>query len=374
MTAANPFSERLPRAASLRRGAARAALLVGVPAAASILLLLYGFPSRLDGAGGGVTEALASLGDRHPLFICLAMFVVLAEVCRYWARQLFPGSFVTSADHVASSGRSVRRLLVALGVAALLAFVVRSSVVAVFRVVGPSMLPTLEVGDRVLVNRLAYGTIVPLSKARLRTKVPQRGDLVVFPASGLVGSDGTQEVVKRVVGLPGDTVAYRNAQLVINDWPVPACDAGPYVGMVGRVTIHGRVVIEYLGDKAYLTVRNLLDAPFDGYTVKPGQVFVVGDDRGVSSDSRLWNEGRGAGVPIDLLEGKITRVLLGARPDGRLDFSRLLAPPLDLKVRLPRGFDTSLTDKRIAKCLKERPSVTSPPPVDPNKRPKGSPR
>ena len=68
------------------------------------------------------------------------------------------------------------------------------------------MLPTLEVGDRLLVDRMAYGLPVPLSKTRLRPKVPQRGDLVVFPASGLTGSTGSQTVVKRVLGLPGDLV------------------------------------------------------------------------------------------------------------------------------------------------------------------------
>jgi len=87
---------------------------------------------------------------------------------------------------------------------------------------------------------------------------------------------------------------------------------------------------------------------------------VVGDDRGISSDSRLWNDGRGAGVPVGILNGRVSRVLLGARADGRLDFSRLLAPPLDLKVRLP-GFDMHKTDERIANCLARRPAVTWPP-------------
>jgi hypothetical protein len=65
-------------------------------------------------------------------------------------------------------------------------------------------------------------------------------------------------------------------------------------------------------------------------------------------------------VPLDILEGRVSRVLFGARPDGRLDFSRLLAPPLDLKVRLP-GFDLRKTDERIGNCLARRPAVTSPP-------------
>ena len=354
------------RAGPVLRAGLRGLLVFAVPAVAAVLALRYAFPSRLGGVAGGVAGFLAWVADRHPLFVSLAIFLALSEVGRYWTQRILPAAApVPEGDAAlrgaASNKRRMARLAGALAAAAILAFVVRSSVVATYTVVGPSMLPTLEVGDRVLVNRHAYGTIVPLSKAHLGTKVPLRGDLVVFPASGLVGSDGTQEVVKRVVGLPGDTVAYRNGQLVINGWSVPACDAGPYVDMLGRLTVRGRLVMEYLGDKTYLTVRNLMEAPFAGYTVKAGEVFVVGDDRGISSDSRLWNEGRGAGVPIDLLEGKVTRVLFGARPDGRLDFKRLLAPPLDLKVRLP-GIEMGETDKRIGACLKRRPAITSPPP------------
>jgi signal peptidase I len=352
-------------AGAFLRAGLRALLVFGAPAVAALLALRYAFPSRLGGAAGGVAGFFAWVADRHPLFVCLVLFVALSEVGRYWTQRVLaapaPAPAGAADARAAASKRRAARLLAALAAAAILAFVVRSSVVATYTVVGPSMLPTLEVGDRVLVNRRAYGTIVPLSKTHLGTKVPARGDLVVFPASGLVGIDGTQEVVKRVIGLPGDTVAYQQGQLVINDWPVPACDAGPYANMTGRLTVRGRLVMEYLGDRTYLTVRNVVEAPFAGYTVKPGEVFVVGDDRGVSSDSRLWKEGRGAGVPIDLLEGKVTRVLLGARPDGRLDFKRLVAPPLDLKVRLP-GIDMRETDRRIEACLKRRPAITSPPP------------
>src|SRR5207342_2650581 len=96
----------------------------------------------------------------------------------------------------ASKRRRLRRLVAALAAAAALAFVVRSSVVATYRVVGPSMLPTLEVGDRLLVDRRAYGVVVPLSKLRFGAKPPQRGDLVVFRRAGVIGAPGVQMVVK----------------------------------------------------------------------------------------------------------------------------------------------------------------------------------
>ena len=66
------------------------------------------------------------------------------------------------------------------------------------------------------------------------------------------------------------------------------------------------------------------------------------------------------GVPMNIREGRASRVLLGARPDDRLDLSRVLAPPLDLKVRVP-AFDVRKIDERAASCLSRRPAVTFPP-------------
>jgi signal peptidase I len=333
---------------------------LAAPAIASLLALRYLVPSRLEGARGGVAGVLAWLGDHQPLFVGLVLFVSISEAGRYWVNRFRNDASDQPGVARASTFRSARRLLAGIAVVAVLAFAVRGSVVATFRVVGPSMLPTLEIGDRVLVNRLAYGLAAPFSKARLGKRPPRRGDLVVFRANGLAGADGPQSVVKRVIGLPGDRVAFERGSLLVNDWRVPTCDAGPYVDMTGRLTVRGRLTVEYLGDQTYLTVRKPIEAPFPGYTVAPGEVFVVGDDRGLSSDSRLWNDGRGAGVPLDILEGRVSRVLFGARADGRLDFSRLLARPLDLKVRLP-GFDLHKTEERINNCLARRPAVTWPP-------------
>ena len=114
-----------------------------------------------------------------------------------------------------------RRVIWGLAAIAVAAFFVRASVVATFRIVGPSMLPTLEIGDRVLVNKLAYGVAPPFSGRRVRARLPKRGDLVVFHANGLTGAGGPSSVVKRVIGLPGDEIAYVNDSLQINGWRVP---------------------------------------------------------------------------------------------------------------------------------------------------------
>jgi signal peptidase I len=326
-----------------------------LPAALSLLTLRYLLPSRLAGAGGGVTGLLAGLADRHPLFVGLTIFLGLSETVRYWGRR-WRAVDDAAAGQPRRRVRDVRRLAIGLAAVIVLAFVTRTSVVATYRVVGPSMLPTLEIGDRLLVNRLAYGVKLPFAKTYLGKRLPNRGDLVVLRNQTGAGP-GT--LVKRVIGLPGDRISFRDGSLQINDDRVPTCDAGPYTQMDARLTVRGRLTLEYLGGKTYLTVRKPIERPFEGYVVKPNEVFVVGDDRGLSSDSRLWNEGRGAGVSVDALEGRVSRVLFGALPDGRLDFSRVLAPPLDVKVRMP-GIDMRLTDERIATCRKNQPAASPP--------------
>jgi signal peptidase I len=309
------------------------------------------------GLCGGLMGAVAWLGDKHPLVLGAALFAAYAEALRHWKAYLAIGPTPAAMP---ASGPPLRRTIVALLAVALAAFALRSSVAAVFRVVGPSMLPTLEAGDRMLLDRLAYGVRVPLTTRRFGARPPARGDMVVFKATGPTGADGAQSIVKRVIGLPGDRVAFTQGTISINDWSVPTCDAGPYATLLGSLAIKGRLVVEFLGDQTYLTVRKPIERDSAPYAVAPGDVFVMGDDRGMSSDSRFWNENRGAGIPIAALEGRVSRVLLGARPDGTLDFSRLWSPALELGVHL-QGFDTSKADDRIAACLAHRPATTWPP-------------
>jgi signal peptidase I len=356
-----------PPSATRRRWPRRLARLVALliaPGVATLLTMRFIVPSRLEGAQGGLTRWLAWLGDQQPLLLGVGLFVALSEGTRYWLAKLRPEVAGATGSVPAASApggtASRRRFIWGLAVIAVVAFFVRGSVVATFRIVGPSMLPTFEIGDRVLVNKLAYGLAPPFSGRRVRARLPKRGDLVVFQANGLTGAGGPSSVVKRVIGLPGDDIAYVNDSLQINGWRVPTCDAGPYVDLTGRLTVRGRLTVEYLADQTYLTVRKPMEPNAPPYRVRPGEVYVVGDDRGQSSDSRSWNEGNGGGVPTEVLQGRVSRVLFGARPDGRLDFSRIWAPPLDVRVRMP-SLDMTKTNDRIATCLSRRPAVTTPP-------------
>jgi signal peptidase I len=363
MTAPALPSGPLPVRRSSRAGALRFAAAVVSTLASSSFVVRFLVPSALEGARGGITGFLGWMGQLHPLVLGVCLFIVLAEIGRYWARHVGVGVDAPATRLATPRALPARRVAIALILAAAAAFVLRSSIAATYRVVGPSMLPTLEMGDRVLVDRTAYGVRLPFAKHLLNPKTPARGDLVVFSMSGLPGTTEPQAVVKRVIGLPGDTVAFERGRVILNGKTVLGCDAGPYVNLASTVTVRGRLVVEYLEAQRYLTIVKPIEQPFPAYTVKPGEVFVIGDDRGMSTDSRVWSEGHGGGVQIDALEGRVTRVLLGARPDGRLDFSRLLAPALDLQVRIP-GVDMALTDKRIGECLAAPPKAVPAPALE----------
>jgi signal peptidase I len=246
---------------------------------------------------------------------------------------------------------------------ALTALAIRASVLEIYRVVSPSMVPTLNVGDRLLVNRLAYGLRIPFSDHIVRARPPRRGDVIVFPSEAAGGGAGAgpRWLVKRVLGLPGDVVAFRNGSPIVNGWVVPACDTGPFVSTAGTTVVRGRLAVELLEDRAYLTVRVPLDETrLSDYRVPPGEVFVIGDDRGLSSDSRAWNQGRGGSVRISSVVGRVSRLAVGGFRDGRLDLSSVLAP-LGRHVREP-NVDVGKTEENIGGCLAaRRPPSTWPP-------------
>jgi len=319
-------------------------------------------PSKMEAGSEGLSGWLAGVNDAHPLLVCLALFMLSSAALHYWrvrARAALAGE--PSAESLPEGGTPpwVRPATV-LGVAILAALFLRFELAEVCRVDGPSMVPTLEAGDRVLVDKLAYGVKIPFASRRIAARVPRRGEVIVFPLpTEGAGSVATKSVVKRVLGLPGDYVAFQGGHPIINNWVVPSCDAGPFATAVGPLFIKGRLSVEFLEGTAYLTVLTPLAEPFAGYRVLPGEVFVIGDDRGRSSDSRLWHEGHGAGVPISSIAGRVTRIVAGGRGEGQVDLAQFLAP-LVPKLR-EAGLDLGQTEERIAACLKNAPAATTPP-------------
>lgn len=181
----------------------------------------------------------------------------------------------------------------------LVVFLIRSFVVEPFKIPSGSMIPTLLVGDFLLVNKFEYGLRLPVVNTRLsRGSPPQRGDVIVFryPENPKV------DYIKRVVGLPGDHVAYVNKQIIINGKPVPR----ELVGEFNYITEQGYILdtLKYR-EKLGKHLHDILLIPDSGMqdmepiTVPQGQYFVMGDNRDNSNDSRFWGF-----VPDDNIVGK----------------------------------------------------------------------
>lgn len=169
----------------------------------------------------------------------------------------------------------------------LIVLLLRSFAVEPFRIPSGSMLPTLRVGDFILVNKFSYGLRLPV----LRTKFlplgePERGDVVVFkyPENPRI------DYIKRVIGLPGDKIAYHDKKLTINGEPVEVDFVGPY----NQPTNRGGpgtfgLFVEHLPEAEHqILIHPLAPAMDFELTVDEGHYFVMGDNRDDSRDSRYW--------------------------------------------------------------------------------------
>lgn len=221
---------------------------------------------------------------------------------------------------------------------AALVLVLRSFIFEPFRIPSDSMMPTLEEGDFLVVNKFAYGLRLPVLNTKfLKIGEPARGDIVVFhyPPNPAVN------YIKRVVGLPGDVVRVRDDQLIINGQPVPVRDDGRYND---GCYLNMRLTTEQLGTHRHQTLSchtsDYLQAPpvascrrhiqqsyqcddaergtlpdrndtIEDLVVPPGHYLMIGDNRDNSLDGRFWGY-----VPEDHLVGRASRIWLNL-PLGR---------------------------------------------------------
>jgi signal peptidase I len=213
--------------------------------------------------------------------------------------------------------------------AAVIAIVLLTKTVAAeaYYVPSGSMLPSLLIGDQLLVTKFPYGysryslpvPLAPASQERLLGKLPERGDVVVFR----LPRDPSQTYVKRVVGLPGDRVQMREGRLWLNGKMMPLRPAG-----VGPMETENGVVtaprfVETLGGRQHAIFKLRWDGEFDNtkeFVVGPDQLFVMGDNRDDSADSRIAPAAGGVGlVPVENLVGRVDAILGSWDPIVRHD-------------------------------------------------------
>jgi signal peptidase I len=198
------------------------------------------------------------------------------------------------------------------------ALLLRSFVVEAYQIPSGSMIPTLEVGDHIFVNKLIYGVRLPFTDYKIGTRLrpPRRGEIIVFSHPRPPHDD----LIKRVVAVGGDVIAMRDNVVTVNGVAAARVAEGRlrYFDFDEAndewVTRDGNAFAERIGRAAFTTLQDPAQPPrsFGPLRVPDGQLFVMGDNRDNSSDSRYWGF-----VPLNLVRGRAMVVFYSrGQPEG----------------------------------------------------------
>jgi signal peptidase I len=261
-------------------------------------------------------------------------------------------------------------IAIAIGVAMLL----RVALVEPFKIPSGSMIPTLMIGDHIFVNKFAYGPLIPWTNTRVFADLPpDRADVMVFKFP----ENPDQDFIKRVIATPGDTLEVIDGRPILNGWLVPNCHVGTF-DQEGRGF---ELYLEYLRNRAYLTLfesapttsacastndcghglscrAGVCGSPQGPFRVKENEVWVMGDNRNNSHDSRSWRGGLGAGVPFENIKGRAMFVFATFGPGTSMG-DRFLVDVMG-RPQVPKS--QSHLQAGIDRCMKQIPKETNPPP------------
>ena len=204
---------------------------------------------------------------------------------------------------------TIREYAEALVIAIILALFIRTFIIQAFKIPSGSMKPTLLVGDHLLVNKFIYGIRIPfLDKYLIQFKKPERGDVVVFKWP----KDESLDFIKRVIGIEGDTIEIKNKQLYVNNKKVKnqLLDEKVKNQLFGKYDddiLNADAYEETIGNRRHIflyqpALEKLEKNKNDNYgpvTVQKDSIFVMGDNRDDSDDSRYWGD-----VKLEKIKGK----------------------------------------------------------------------
>lgn len=232
----------------------------------------------------------------------------------------------------------------------LVAAAMRTTVIKAFRVPSASMIPALMPHDAIFA-----------AAGPFRHQPPKRGDLVVFS----LPEHANDELIKRVVGLPGDTVEVNDGEARINGSKLPHCVVGrdvtiPQAGSDGFIIEnHGTLELEYAGDASYLIfIDDKVPDSSGSWKVGPNEIFVLSDNRNSGVDSRFFFQGRGGGISRETVRSEPLSIWLAFTAGGQVDW-----PRLNLRLDAPHLPSTlGSLEPALRACLAKRPSQAPPPP------------